>query len=150
MEEINKNSTDKLNVFLNNFSQLSDRDEKIEYLLEISSRFKEVPTNIASRPFDKSHKVPACESDVYVWVKKNTGNIITLYFAVENPQGVSAKALAVILDEIYSGCAEDQIQLIPEDLVSRIFGDSISLVKGEGLRNMIRMIKNRVLTPKPN
>lgn len=107
----------------------------MEFLIDIASRFKEVPPAIAERPFNKENKVPACESDAYVWVKDGK-----LFFAVENPQGISAKALAVILDENFSGT--DDIRNIPESLVDTIFGSTISMGKGEGLRGMVRLAKN--------
>lgn len=112
----------------------TDRDERMEFLIDLASRFKEVPKEIAERPFPKENKVPACESDVYVWLKNGK-----LYFAVENPQGISAKALAVILDENFSHT--NQIKEIPESLVDTIFGSTISMGKGEGLRGMVRLAK---------
>ena len=46
---------------------------------------------------------PQCESDAYVWALKKPDDTLKLYFAVENPSGVSAKALAAILDKTLSG-----------------------------------------------
>jgi hypothetical protein len=48
------------------------------------------------RPFPAYNKVPACESDAYVFPVEKNGSL-EFFFAVENPQGISAKALAVIL-----------------------------------------------------
>jgi cysteine desulfuration protein SufE len=125
----------KIDAFLKELSMFTDRDERMEFLIDLASRFKEVPKEIAERPFPKENKVPACESDAYVWLRDGK-----LYFAVENPQGISAKALAVILDENFSGT--DQINQIPESLVDTIFGSTISMGKGEGLRGMIRLAKS--------
>lgn len=141
---MNQNNLSKLNQFLEEIALFPDREGKIEYLLEVGRRFKEVPKEIASRPFDKSHQVPACESDAYAWAVKNPDNTFKLYFAVENPQGISAKALAVILDEGLSGCTKEVIQSANDDIVNKIFGDSISMGKGEGLRGMIRVIRHLV------
>jgi cysteine desulfuration protein SufE len=60
---------------------------------------------------------------------------------VENPQGISAKALAAVLDEGLSGCSPDQVQLVSEDIVDQIFGKALSMGKGTGLRGMVRLIK---------
>jgi hypothetical protein len=38
-----------------------------------------------------------------VWALKKPDDTLKLYFAVENPSGVSAKALAAILDKTLSG-----------------------------------------------
>ena len=125
----------KLDKFLEELSNFTDRDERMEYLIDTASRFNEVPKEIAERPFKKENKVPACESDAYAWVKDKK-----LYFAVENPQGISAKALAVILDENFSNT--EDIKNIPESLVDTIFGSTISMGKGEGLRGMVRLVKS--------
>ena len=72
-------------------------------LLDYAERFKEVPPEVATRPFDKSHLVPQCESEAYAWAVPQPDGTLKLHFAVENPSGVSAKALAAILDKTLSG-----------------------------------------------
>ena len=58
---------------------------------------------------------------------------LKFYFAVENPQGVSARSLAMILDKMLSGQPVDQVAAVPQDVVYRIFGKELSLGKGQGL-----------------
>jgi len=134
----------KLQSFLDDLEFLPDREEKIEYLLETGKRFKGVPDTIATRPYPKSHQVPACESEAYGWVIPNDDGSYQIYFAVENPQGISAKALSVILDEGLAGASKQEIQSVPDEIVNKIFGNSISMGKGEGLRGMIRLIKHMI------
>ena len=43
--------------------------------------------------------MPHCESEAYVWAVPNADGTLELHFAVENPSGVSAKALAAILQK---------------------------------------------------
>ena len=133
--------TSTLTQFLEDLSSLTNREDRIEYLLEIGSRFTPVPESIAIRPFADSHRVPACESEAYAWALKNSDNTWKLHFAVENPQGVSAMALGVILDESLSGKTSEEIAKVSESIVSDIFGSSISMGKGEGLRGMLRLVK---------
>lgn len=131
----------RLDEFVADLDSIDDRELRAEYLLETGSRFSPVPESVAKRPYPPEAKVPACESEVFAFATKNSDETYKLYFAVENPQGVSAKSLAVILDESLSGKTRDEILAVSESLVTRIFGTGISMGKGEGLMGMIRMAK---------
>lgn len=133
----------KLDALLSELRALEgDRDMLFDLLIEFGERFVEVPSSVASRPFSEEHKAPACESDAYGWVTLDENKKPKLYFAVENPQGISAKALAVILDETLSGESLETIANIPEQLIYDIFGGTISMGKGQGLMGMVRVIKH--------
>ena len=110
-------------------------------LLSYADQFREVPPEIAARPFDKSHQVPQCESDAYVWAMKMPDGTLTLHFAVENPSGVSAKALAAILQRSLSGLPADRIADIDPSIVERIFRQNISMGKGMGLMSMVEAVR---------
>ena len=113
----------------------------MELLVEYSSRFKEVPPDIAVRPFDDSHLVLGCESKAYVWAAPVKDGTLKYYFAVENPQGLSAKALAVILDETLSGEPVENIALVDQEMVYEIFGRGITMGRGQGLMGMVMKVK---------
>lgn len=137
---------EKLKELLEEFRSIEDRDLKSELLIEYAERFSEVPEAIARRPFDEKNRVPACESEAFVFVEqKKIDNSESerpyFYFAVENPQGISAMALAVILGETLSGCCREEIAKIQEDLVFDIFGRELSMGKGLGLKSMISLVK---------
>lgn len=118
-----------------------DRELKFDLLIEYAERFKDVPPQIAKRPFPEDHKAPACESEAYAWVVFDSKGKSELYFAVENPQGISAKALAVILQENLNGSTKAEIQSLSEDIIYDIFGRSISMGKGQGLMGVVRIVK---------
>lgn len=115
--------------------------ERNEMLIDYSDRFKEVPEHIAKRPFPEINRVQRCESEAYVFAEPVDDNRLNLYFAVENPQGVSARALSAILQESLSGKPIDDILSIPTDLVTRLFGRNISMGKGEGLLGIVSLMK---------
>src|SRR5919112_5688471 len=118
-----------------------DPSDRTNMLLSYADQFKEVPPAIATRPFPKSHQVPQCESDAYVWATKQPDGTLQLYFAVENPSGVSAKALASILDRTLSGLPPAQIATVSCDIVERIFRQNISMGKGMGLMAMVNAVQ---------
>jgi cysteine desulfuration protein SufE len=121
--------------------QMFDPADRTDMLLSYADKFKDVPPAIATRPFAKSHQIPQCESDAYVWAQKQADGTLNLYFAVENPSGISAKALAAILDKTLSGLPAGEIATVNSDIVERIFRQNISMGKGMGLMSMVQAVQ---------
>ena len=132
---------EKLKEFLETLSFVTDESERASLLISYADRFKEVPPEIARRPFPDDHRVPFCESEAYVWGVPNPDGSLKFYFAVENPSGVSAKALAVILDKTLSGARPEQAARISPDVVEKIFRQNISMGKGMGLMSMVQVLQ---------
>jgi cysteine desulfuration protein SufE len=134
----------KLAETLEDFSFLTDRNERAEYLIEIADRFKEakVTPDIATKPYEESHRVPACESEAFVWALDNPDGTLTYRFDVLNPQGLSAMAMSVILNESCSGAPLEEVAAVPADIVFKIFGREISMGKGQGLMGIVAMVQH--------
>ena len=96
---------------------------------------------MARRPFDSRHLVPHCESEAYLWPVDAADGSFKLYFAVENPQGISARAMAVILDEGLSGEPLEEVAKVQDDLPLEIFGHELSMGKTMGLNGMVAMVR---------
>jgi cysteine desulfuration protein SufE len=136
------NYPERLSELLKVFELVPDINERIQLLIDYADRFQEVPERIAKRPFPEESRVPFCESEAFVWLEEQPDHTIKLYFAVENPQGISAKALAAVLDQTLSGLPAEQIADISPDLVYKLFGRNISMGKGQGLMGMVSMVKS--------
>ncbi len=130
----------KLRETLEFFETLEDQNDRVNVLLDYANKFKEVPKEIAVRPFEKSHQVPQCESEAYVWAIQHSDGTLKYHFAVENPSGVSAKALAQILDETLSGEKPETIAQIDAEIIYTIFRQNISMGKGLGLMSMVQAV----------
>ena len=130
----------RLDELLGDLDRLADRSERIDALIGIANRFRDVPQRVAERPFGEEHKVPACESQAYVFAEPRRDGTLDFHFAVENPQGISAKAMAVILGETVSGAPLEEIAELPGDIVYRIFGRELSMGKSMGLMTMVGMV----------
>lgn len=131
---------DRLKEFLETLSLVEDRSERIQMLIDIAQRFESVPEDIAARPFACENRVPACESEAYVWAKQIEDGTLKFHFAVENPQGISAMAMAVILDETLSGENPANVAKVPGDLIYEVFGHELSMGKSMGLMGMVTMV----------
>lgn len=121
-------------------SLFPDRAERIEYLIEISRKYDAQSAILVPR--DDSHRVPGCESEVFVDVVSDPVGGLKFLFAVDNPQGLSAMALAVILSSGLEGAKKEEILAVSEDIVFQIFGNELSMGKSLGLTNMVRMVKH--------
>jgi cysteine desulfuration protein SufE len=109
----------KLTDTLETLEMVPDRGERIQLLIDIAGRFEEVPPRLARRPFASEHQVPACESEAYVFTEPRPDGTLEFHFAVENPQGISAKAMAVILGDALSGAPPAQVAEVSQDIVYR-------------------------------
>jgi cysteine desulfuration protein SufE len=117
-----------------------DRGLRAEMLIEYADQFTEVPAEVATRPYPELKRAPRCESEAYVFATDNPDGTLKLWFAVENPQGLSAKAWASILDETLSGQPLDQVARVPQETIFKIFGRDISMGKGQGLIGMLDLV----------
>lgn len=118
-----------------------DRTERIQALIEMGNKFKEVPAEVAPRPFDEARRVPNCESEAFVFHQSQPDGTLKYHFAVENPQGISAKATAVILDRGLSGAPLEQVVNVSGDVIYDIFGRELSMGKNMGLTGMLQFCK---------
>ncbi len=114
-----------------------DRPERMELLIEFADEFEDVPEDVAARPFPEANHVTRCESQAYVFPRENPDGTLKYYFAVENPQGLSAKAWAVIMDRTLSGQPLEQVAAIDAEVIFKIFGKELSMGKGQGLMGML-------------
>ncbi len=96
---------------------------------------------MATPPYPKDHLVPYCESEAYVWLVLQEDGTARLHFAVENPSGISAKALASILASTLSGRTPEEIEQVSADIVEQIFRQNISMGKGMGLMAMVQAVQ---------
>ena len=132
----------KLQETLEDFSFITNRQERQQYLIQLADQFNEVkvPERIATQPYDESHRVPACESDAFVWWEENADGTLDYYFDVLNPQGLSAMAMAVILGESCNGAPLEQVAALNPEIVFDFFGKTISMGKGQGLMGIVNMV----------
>ncbi len=131
----------RLAALMEDFSSITDRSERSEMLIGLADQFQSVPERIATRPFPEDHRVPACESEAYVWSEDLPDGSLKYHFAVENPQGISAKAMAVVLDQTLSGQPVEQVAKISPEIVLTIFGNEISMGKGQGLMGIVSVVQ---------
>lgn len=118
-----------------------DRAERIQALIDVADGFRPVPEAIAARPYPGERRVPHCESEAFVFAVPRDDGTLKFHFAVENPQGISAMAAAVILDKTCSGAPLDLVESIDPDVMYDIFGRELSMGKNMGLTSLVNMVR---------
>lgn len=129
-----------LEEIVSEFRNLDDPGLRADLLIEYGESFTRVPEAVAKSPYPKENLVPGCESEAYVFYNKDSG----LHFAVENPQGVSAMAMARILQESINGENPPKANEICPEIVYELFGKGISMGKGQGLMNMVLAVQSLI------
>lgn len=132
---------EKLQTLLDLFSTMEDRQERIDALIDLADTFESVPQRIASPPYPEAARVPSCESQVFAFIEPIEGGAFRYHFAVENPQGVSAMAMAAIIDQTLSGEDPQLVRNTPSDIVYALFGRELSMGKSAGLMGMVQMLR---------
>lgn len=125
--------------------KLADQDLKADLLIELADQFETVPERIAKRPYPEHAKIPGCESEAYIFFEDTESAGLHFWFAVENPQGVSAKALATFLRQTLFGRTAEELSAIEESVVYDLFGKNLSLGKGQGLMGMVQAVRQKAI-----
>jgi cysteine desulfuration protein SufE len=135
---------EKLAELVDDMESITDRSERAEMLIEMADRFSDVRVlpEVATMPYPEDHRAPSCESEAFVWAVDQPDGTLKFYFDVLNPQGLSAMAMSVILDETLSGEPIEKVANVPSDIVFRIFGKELSMGKGAGLMGILSLVQN--------
>ena len=120
----------KLQEMLDDLAMFPDRADRIEALIALSREYAH--PSAEEVPRTEKARVPGCESEVFMGLSDGR-----FRFAVDNPQGVSAMALARLLEEGLDGRPAE----VPDEVVYEVFGRELSMGKSMGLTNMVRMVR---------
>lgn len=128
--------------FVENLSFIDDRAERIQALIDLSKSYKGADRK---PPYPEDNRVKGCESEVFTWVTLNDDKTLNLEIVVENPQGLSAMAMAALLTQGLQNQPPVTAESLDEELVFSLFGKELSMGKTMGLTNLVRQIKAQSL-----
>ena len=135
-----------LQDLLDTFATFDDPSERAQVLhLASPTASRRCRPRWRGGPSPKDHLVPPCESEAYVWAVLRPDGKMELHFAVENPSGISAKAMATMLTKTLSGLTPAEIATVSPEIVERLFRQNISMGKGMGLMSMVGAVRTLAL-----
>ncbi len=129
----------KLQSEIDDLEMFQDRSDRIEALISLGEEFTNPGPDVVPRT--EANRVKDCESEVFVVAGVKPDGSFDLHIAVDNSQGISAMALAVILERGLAGSSPSDVTDLPEQVVYDIFGRELSMGKSMGLTGVIRMIR---------
>ncbi len=131
----------KLRAVLDHLSSLADRAERVQALVDIAAALRPLPPMFGQPPFPEERRVPRCESGVFVWEEGRSDGTLNFHFAVQNPQGIAARAAAAILQKTLSGAPLAEVAALPPDLFEEVFGGELSTGKALGMAAMVNRVR---------
>ncbi|MFV2015315.1 MAG: SufE family protein [Candidatus Heimdallarchaeota archaeon] len=136
----------KLKELIEEFKLIESRNDRMDMLIYYADEFMEVSDEIISRPYPEENRVPSCESGAFIFSELYHNGNIHFHFAVDNPQGISAKAMAVIVEKTISGESPEVVSKIREEIIYDFFGKNLSMGRNMGLTSMITVIRNHAIS----
>lgn len=121
-----------------------DRADRIQTLIAISDQYRPIPESEISKPYPEDRRVPGCETEVFIF-DAPAEHPWPCLVAVQNPQSISAMALAVMLSKGMKGASVSELQAMNGELVYQIFGKELSMGKSMGLTNTLEMMKRAAI-----
>ncbi len=116
------------------FSNLTDWDEKYSLLIKMGKQLPEIPKEIKT---DK-YKLDGCQSQVWMNAKLDNGKI----FIEGDSDAMIVKGLVAILIKAYSGFTPAEILSTPPDFLKQIGIDKhLSPTRKNGLGAMLKQIQ---------
>lgn len=127
---------DAIQEFVDHLALL-DRTDRIQSLIDLG---KSYVAPHRPKPYPEERRVPGCESEVFTWIGTGPQGL-SVEIAVENPQGLSAMALAELLRSGLEGLPPTEANKLDDELVYALFGRELSMGKALGLANTVRQVK---------
>lgn len=135
-----------LQAAIDAIGHLEDRAERIEAIVDLAARYG---AGAERRPDATARRVPGCESEATVWSTPRPDGTLDVHVAVGNPNGIAARALAVLLEEGASGAPLAAVRAIDDRVVTDVFGEAISVSKAIGLAGIVRAVRALAGEPAP-
>lgn len=127
---------------VDSFRSINDEAERMMMLIEFASCYVDPPPTIAHRPYPEECKLSTNYAKIYFWAVPRPDERLEFYFAVEDKEGVSAKAFAVMLSRTLSGADLPKVAAVPSEVVDIIFGNGIEPEKRSALLAMLEAVRS--------
>jgi cysteine desulfuration protein SufE len=124
--------------------QSVDEDMRLELLLDYARKLPALPERFHAERDAGLHKVPECQTPVFMWVEVNEqgGTQIHVDVAEEAP---TVQGLLSIIVNGCSGEPASKVAELPSDLINELgLGEKIRMQRHVGLSGIIGRIKNEV------
>lgn len=121
--------------------QRADRATRLEALLDWSRRLPPLPTDL--EPDREQHRVPECQTPVYLWVAVENGAVRVL--ADVPRESPTVRGFVAILVAVADGAAPAAVLSVPDDLLHALgLDEALGMMRLQGLSAIVRRVKRAV------
>ncbi len=119
--------------------QLLDPRERLELLLDYAARLPELPEEFRDAADRELHRVPECQTPVFLWLTFDDGAVLHAEVAPEAP---TVQGFVSLLRELIAGCSPEQVAQIPQDLLHRVgLVEALGMVRSRGLHAILHRVR---------
>lgn len=131
---------DRLEQLCREFSDLDVRD-RLELLLEYAESLPPLPERFAALRQDESHRVPECQTPVYLFTELEDGRL-RLHAEVA-PEAPTVKGFVAVLRELVTGALPAEVATLDVDLLRRLgLVEALGMMRMRGLHAVFQRIRN--------
>lgn len=117
----------------------ADRQERIELLIDMAKRLPPLPDRLAHFK-DEAHRVPECQSPVFLVVEKEADRI--RLFADAPIEAPTVRGFVALLVEGLDGATAEEIAAVPSDLIERTgMPEILGMLRVRGLHGVLSRMK---------
>ena len=122
--------------------QSVDGEMRLELLLDFARRLPPLPPHLADDAAREAHRVPECQTPVFLWVQATDGKLeMHTQVAEEAP---TVKGFLGILIEAFNGAPPEELAHAPRDLLERLGLDAvIRMTRTIGLTAVLARLRDR-------
>lgn len=124
----------------------ADRDTRLEALLDLARKLPPLPDALADPAAREAHRVPECQTPVYLWIAKEDGRL--RLFADVPRESPTVRGFVALLVDALDGAAPEAVDAVPDDLIHALrLDDALGMMRSQGLTAILRRIKRLARTP---
>jgi len=132
----------KLDRFISRFAA-ADRDTRLETLLDLSHKLPALPPELQAVRDREGHRVPECQTPVYIWIERNDGGI-RLHADVPR-ESPTVRGFVTLLIQGLEGATAQDVAVLTDDLLHALrLDETLGMTRTHGLTAIVRRLKRMV------
>jgi cysteine desulfuration protein SufE len=136
-------SLPQLDEIIDTFQSV-DEEMRLELLLDYARKLPALPEQYQAERDAGLHKVPECQTPVFMWVETDPTNGTQIHVDVAEEAPTVQGLLSIIVNGT-RGEAADKVAALPSDLIDQLgLGEKIRMQRHVGLTGIIGRIKQQV------
>lgn len=131
--------TSRLDRYIARFRS-ADRTTRLEALLDLAQKLPPLPPEREDAKERESHRVPECQTAVYLWVEVTNG---VLHLSADVPrESPTVRGFVSLLVHALEGATPADAAALPDDLLHEIgLDEALGMLRTQGLTAIVRRIK---------